>query len=112
MHHNNHDNLFVQDVGKIYIHQMYHFRCEKRSHYCDVYDGALYRALIKDGFLSNKNNVSFTLNVDGVPVFQSSSFSLWPIYLQINELPIKKRYTDILYFRPCMHACRYFIIII
>ena len=67
---------------------MYHFHCEKRSHYCDVYDGALYRALIKDEFLSNKNNVSFTLNADGVPVFKSSSFSLWPIYLQINELPI------------------------
>ena len=62
MHHN-HDNFFVQDVGKIY-----NFCCEKRSHYCDVYDGALYRALIKDGFLSNKNNVSFTLNADGVPV--------------------------------------------
>lgn len=90
MHHN-HDNFFVQNVGKIY-----NFRCEKRSHYCDVYDGTLYRALIKDGFLSNKNNVSFTLNADSVPLFKLSSFSLWPIYLQINELPIKKRYTDIL----------------
>ncbi|XP_070537248.1 uncharacterized protein [Ptychodera flava] len=30
-------------------------------------------------------------NTDGVPVFKSSSFSLWPLYLMVNELPFHER---------------------
>ncbi|XP_063425300.1 uncharacterized protein LOC134708578 [Mytilus trossulus] len=37
------------------------------------------------------NNISFTWNTDGIPVFKSSKFSLWPFYLVINELPYKQR---------------------
>ena len=36
-------------------------------------------------------NVSFTWNTDGVPIFKSSKFSIWPFYLSINELPYKHR---------------------
>jgi hypothetical protein len=36
-------------------------------------------------------NISFTLNTDGVPIFKSSKFSIWPVYLMINELPFKMR---------------------
>ena len=43
------------------------------------------------GILSDKNNLSLTWNVDGVPLFKSSKFSLWPFYLVVNELPIKLR---------------------
>jgi len=48
------------------------------------------------GFLSNQSNISFILNTDGVPVFRSS-FSFWPIYLIINELPYKMRYACLCY---------------
>ena len=54
---------------------------------CDIYDGAVYQEQMASGFLSNQSNISFILNTDGVPVFCSSSFSFWPIYLIINELP-------------------------
>ena len=27
---------------------------------------------------------------DGIPVFKSSKFSVWPLYLVINELPLNK----------------------
>ena len=54
----------------------------------DIYDGTLYQSLFKrDGFLSFKSNISFQWNTDGVPLFSSSSFSMWPLYLKINELP-------------------------
>lgn len=36
-------------------------------------------------------NISFTLNTDGVLIFKSSKFSIWPVYLMINELPFKTR---------------------
>ena len=59
----------------------------------DIYDGLNYQQHMKDGeFLSKKENISFIWNTDGIPVFKSSKYSMWPIYLAINELPLKKRW--------------------
>ena len=55
----------------------------------DVYDGEMYRKL--SAFLSQPANVSLLLNTDGVSVFHSSTVSLWPIWLIVNELPLRKR---------------------
>lgn len=52
----------------------------------DIYDGSAYQELFAD-FLSNPNNISLMWNTDGVPLFKSSKFSIWPFYLAINELP-------------------------
>lgn len=59
----------------------------------DIYDGYEYRKYIQSGFLSarNKANVSLTLNTDGVEIYKSSKCSLWPVWLQINELPQTQR---------------------
>ena len=58
----------------------------------DIYDGDEYQKLYKNnGPLSKWNNVSFLWNTDGAPVFKSSSFSIWPFYLTINELPYQQR---------------------
>lgn len=57
----------------------------------DIYDGSVYKELESSGFLSSKNNISFTWNTDGFPIFKSSKFSIWPLYLQINELPYEQR---------------------
>jgi len=37
----------------------------------DIYDGRLYRSLVRKGILSSGNNISFIFNTDGVPVFKS-----------------------------------------
>lgn len=57
----------------------------------DIYDGSVYKNEMSNGFLSNKSNISFTWNTDGVPLFKSSKFSIWPLYLVINELPYEER---------------------
>ena len=57
-----------------------------------TYMMATYTSLFtNNGLLSDPNNVSLTWNTDGVPLFKSSSFSLWPLYFIVNELPYKKR---------------------
>ncbi|XP_064470051.1 uncharacterized protein LOC135384795 [Ornithodoros turicata] len=33
------------------------------------------------------NDLSVTWNTDGVPLYESSGYSIWPLVLQINELP-------------------------
>ena len=56
---------------------------------CDVYDGNQYHNLFSNGgVLSDQNNLSLKVNTDGVPIFKSSGFSLWPIFFEINELPM------------------------
>lgn len=60
----------------------------------DLYDGDIYKKHVQNdghGFLNSPHNISFLLNTDGVSVFKSSNVSLWPIYMQINELPFNKR---------------------
>lgn len=61
----------------------------------DISDGKLYREnFTEDGFFRGSTSehhgqlhISFQLNTDGVSLFRSSSFSIWPVYLVINELP-------------------------
>lgn len=58
------------------------------DHLEDIYDGSLYKKHTSTGGILNAwNNLSLTWNVDGVPIFKSSKFSLWPLYLIVNELP-------------------------
>jgi len=58
----------------------------------DIYDGNIFKELCAgDGFLSNFNNISFFMYFDGVALFKSSSFSIWPVYLTINELKYELR---------------------
>ena len=74
---------------------LYRFKRTKSNpdNYEDIYDGLLYRKLMAPGaLLSNPSNLSLTWNVDGVPIFKLSKFSLWPLYFVINELPFKLRH--------------------
>lgn len=65
---------------------------ENTLSYCDIYDGMVYKQLFNSGFLSNCHNISLIVNIDGVPVFRSSSYSFWPIWIVVNELPYRMRY--------------------
>jgi len=50
--------------------------------------------MLSDNILPD-NFVTLTLNTDGIPVFKSSGYSFWPLYLTLNELPFKLRcYTE------------------
>ena len=61
----------------------------------DVTTSALYKELIvKHGL--NPNDVSLTWNTDGIPIFNSSNFSIWPLQAFVNELPPHLRGKNIL----------------
>lgn len=54
----------------------------------DVYDGALYRQKFAyGGILAEPYNISVKINTDGVAIFRSSQFGVWPLFLLVNELP-------------------------
>ena len=56
----------------------------------DVDGGDKYKDLKE--FTSKGNNITLTVNTDGIQIFKSSSVSMWPIWIVINELPITMRY--------------------
>ena len=61
----------------------------------DVTTSALYKELIvKHGL--NPKDVSLTWNTDGIPIFNSSNFSIWPLQAFVNELPPHLRGKNIL----------------
>ncbi len=61
----------------------------------DVTTCALYKELIVRHGL-NPNDVSLTWNTDGIPIFNSSNFSIWPLQAFVNELPPYLRSKNIL----------------
>ncbi|XP_034255450.1 uncharacterized protein LOC117653711 isoform X2 [Thrips palmi] len=57
----------------------------------DVCDGEVYKEAAKS-FDESCFTITLMWNTDGMQVFTSNTFSLWPFYLVINELPPKKRF--------------------
>lgn len=77
-------------------HDFYHSlmmgqrECEDHG-IADIHDGNVYRAMNlqpSNGII----NISLTLNTDGALVYQSTSCSMWPVLLMVNELPFSARY--------------------
>lgn len=58
----------------------------------DVWDGTVLRRLSAPGqFFCLKTNLALSLNTDGVPLYKSSTWSLWPVFLTILNLPASIR---------------------
>ncbi|XP_062568275.1 uncharacterized protein LOC134230464 [Saccostrea cucullata] len=50
----------------------------------NIRDGEAYRRLVQDGTIG-QDDLTLQWNCDGIPVFKSSGYSIWPIQLIINE---------------------------
>ena len=61
----------------------------------DITTSALYKNLIESRTFSG-NDLSLTWNTDGVSVFHSSNFSVWPLQVFLNELPPHLRSKNVL----------------
>ena len=59
----------------------------------DIFDGEMYKKAMSG---LSKFDLSLSFNTDGVPIFNSSKCSLWPILATVNELPPKLRRTHVL----------------
>ena len=81
-------------IGKDFYNALeYRFNRQKQhaENIEDIYDGVVYKQFFQ-GIHSNRNNISLKHNTDGIAVFNSSGKDIWPIFLQINELPPSMRY--------------------
>lgn len=46
--------------------------------------------------MTKKKYATVTFNTDGAPLFTSSTYSIWPIYLMLNELPYHVRTNELI----------------
>ena len=88
-------NLFEFLIEQEFVNGLEHRFCRRKQaegNIEDVYDGKLYKDQFQHGgFLSQQFNMSCKVNSDGVAVFKSSKFGVWPLFLSINELPLHLR---------------------
>jgi len=77
----------------------------------DICDGTFYQSLtdLKTGSM----NISLTWNCDGIPLFKSSTNSIWPIRCTINELPpsisVQNMLVAGLWFGSCKPCVKLFV---
>lgn len=72
-------------------------RCHEKGHFKDVYDGKCYRRFVNNLPESTKRQyATATFNTDGAPVFESSAYSIWPIYLMLNKLRAEHRFNHLI----------------
>ncbi|KAE8738826.1 hypothetical protein FOCC_FOCC015685 [Frankliniella occidentalis] len=64
----------------------------KESGIHDIFDGEMYKLLLEKGYIKNPQDLSFLWYTDGAALFESSSISVWTVYLTINELPYSERF--------------------
>lgn len=84
-------------VASSLLTHRFHRKKEHIDAFEDIYDGELYKKHCSpEGILSSPFNFSFSFFTDGVPTGKSTGKSLWPIYVTINELPLKDRSSYIL----------------
>ncbi|XP_058796935.1 uncharacterized protein LOC131667501 [Phymastichus coffea] len=75
-----------------YYESIVEARVKNSDNINEFHSGLLYKKLRNSLPDDRKNKfITATFNSDGSPVFESSSFSIWPIQIIINELPFKVR---------------------
>ena len=70
-----------------------HFQHLKRPkcYFASTSVGSQVMEVLKRGKDIGIGHITLTMNTDGVPLYNSSSVSLWPVFLEINELPPSER---------------------
>lgn len=72
-------------------------RVPNRDRIEDVYDGKEYRKFVNSLPADERRSyVSAVFNTDGAPKFECSQYSIWPLYLMLNELPQQQRMNQLL----------------
>ncbi|KAF4525461.1 hypothetical protein B566_EDAN004873, partial [Ephemera danica] len=80
--------LYSRDDFVNSLSHRFHRNKINESNIEDIYDGSIYKSYCSPGgILANPNNISFTWNTDGVPLYKSSKFSI--IICGTCDLPAK-----------------------
>ena len=87
--------LQIENIQDIFLNRMTTSNASNQGQVIsDITDGVLYKQFITS--TNSINLISTVFNCDGVPVFSSSNFSIWPFFHEVNELPFSIRSKHVL----------------
>lgn len=85
------------ESNSTYYDNIVNNRVYEKGKFRDIYDGRKYGKFVKNLNESDKRNyATLVFNTDGAPLFTSSSYSIWPIFLMVNEVPFKVRTKELI----------------
>ena len=61
----------------------------------DIFDGQMYKSVGDGALMDDPNAMSISFSSDGVPIFRSSGYSIWPLQAMLNELRPQQRKSNI-----------------
>lgn len=88
----------ISQTNEIYYNSIMNLRTLNGNNITDIYDGDEYQKFLSD--LSEEDRHAYAtviFNTDGAPVFESTTVSIWPLYLMVNEIPIRERLKNLFY---------------
>lgn len=86
----------LESNGEYYNHVVNH-RVQEAGFIRDIYDGRRYRKFVENLNDTDRHNyATVSFNTDGAPLFESSSYSIWPIFLMVNEVPMHVRSKELI----------------
>ena len=85
------------ETNSKYYNYIVNERLHEKGHIRDIYDGKRYREFVKSLSTEDQHRyATVTFNTDGAPLFKSSNYSIWPIYVMVNELPYNIRTKELI----------------
>ncbi|XP_043481109.1 uncharacterized protein LOC122510490 [Leptopilina heterotoma] len=85
------------ETNSDYYYNVMNRRRYENNVFKDIYDGQMYRAFVNSLDDNDRHQyLTTTFNTDGAPLFESSAYSIWPLFLQINELPYQVRTNELI----------------
>lgn len=93
------EKLYSREDFQYHFNEYIHRKKNNENNLEDIVDGRIYKEMLThqkanpepSGSISIEN-ITFTWYTDGVAVFKSSKYNIWPFFLTINELPFRERY--------------------
>lgn len=80
-----------------YYNYIVNQRVHEKGYIRDIYDGKRYREFVESLNQADKHSYATVIfNTDGAPLFGSSTYSIWPICLMVNEIPFRVRSKELI----------------
>lgn len=87
----------LESNSTYYNNHIMNERNHEKGYISDIYDGKRQRTFLDNLDDTDKRNyATVVFNTYGAPLYKSSTYSFWPIFVMLNEIPVHVRTKDLI----------------